>query len=225
MCLIVFSFLKFVINYVSYFDIFKCCSVSNHLIFIGQYYLVFLFLSLLFHLYFQLGPRPICLPIFQAQKETYNSRPIPPKSNPQQGPLDPSPNSSSSYSLLVAQLQGQAGPTAAQTPSDSFPAAGLPFLFSSPWSSRYVSSYFTHLQHATTCMNKFTTSSRAPFPCSHFSSAPSRPRLDPMMDQFPRGPLSIDLAALHSHATSERPRRHASGLQFAVFTAASTLHC
>ena len=75
MCLIVFSFLKFVINYVSYFDIFKCCSVNNHLIFIHQYCFVFLFLSLLFHLYFRLGPRPICLPIFQAQKETYNSRP------------------------------------------------------------------------------------------------------------------------------------------------------
>ena len=51
----------------SYFDIFKCCSVNNHLIFVRQYCLVFLFLSLLFHLYFRLSPRPIYLPIFQVQ--------------------------------------------------------------------------------------------------------------------------------------------------------------
>ena len=51
----------------SYFDIVKCHSLNNHLIFVRQHCLVFLFLSLLFFFYFWLGPRPICLPIFSSK--------------------------------------------------------------------------------------------------------------------------------------------------------------
>ena len=47
----------------SYFVVAKCHSFNNHLIFVRQNCLVFLFLSLLFHCYFFDWARPICLPI------------------------------------------------------------------------------------------------------------------------------------------------------------------
>ena len=89
----------------SYFDIFKCCSVNNHLTFVRQYCLVFLFLSL-FHFYFWLGPKPICLPIFspiQVQDR--------PKRDLQQQAIGPRQNKPNAWpSLHTAQLTGQHKP-------------------------------------------------------------------------------------------------------------------
>ena len=56
-----FVFLKFVINYVSYFDIFKYCSVNNHLIFIRQYCLVFFIFVVIVSSLFSFRPEALLL--------------------------------------------------------------------------------------------------------------------------------------------------------------------